>query len=197
MAKKALLIRACGHDNEDIECENIKTVFSMYGIDAIDVCPKTNRELKDILDRSTNLDYIYLSSHGNEECFGNEDNSIIINWSKFGLILCESGCMNQDCIILLSCCRGGLHQVAYNLFYHCPKISYVVGPRQSLASHDMSISFSILLYNYERKSIDPVVACEKIKNATDLRFCCFDRLETEIDVSFKIFCSDNNIKVIS
>lgn len=196
MTKKALIIRACGPADEDVECENIKSIFKIYGIEATDICPKTIDELKSELENSTNLDYIYLSSHGNDQCFGNEDNSIIVNWSEFGAILCKSDCMNGECIILLSCCRGGLHQVAYNLFYHCTKIDYVVGPRQSLFPHDMLISFSILLYNYERKNVDPIVACEKIKNATDLRFHCFDRLETEIDISFQMFCADKNSKAI-
>lgn len=195
MAKKALIIRACGHADEDAECENIKSIFKMYGITAIDICPKTNSELEDKLNNLTNLDYIYLSSHGNEQCFGNEDNSVIVDWSKFGSMLCNSSCMNEECIILLSCCRGGLNHVAYNLFYHCLKIAYVVGPRQSLCSHDMLISFSILLYNYEYKRIDPIVACEKVKKATDLRFFCFDRLETELESSFLLFCKNMDNKL--
>lgn len=59
--------------------------------------------------------------------------------------LCATGCMNDDCILMLSCCRGGLMQVAYTLFYYCSHISYVLGPRQSLTSADMHICFGFFL----------------------------------------------------
>jgi len=102
----------------------------------------------------------------------------------FGSILCNAECMEENCVVMLSCCRGGLNQVAYDLFYHCSKITYIVGPRQSLCSHDMLISFNILLFNLEYRFVDPIVACEKIKLATDIRFICFDRLETESQIDY-------------
>ena len=95
-------------------------------------------------------------------------------------------CMKPDCIIMLSCCRGGLNQVAFDLFYCCTKISYIVGPRQSLTSDEMLISFNVLLYNLEHRNVDPIIACEKIKAATDLRFFCFDKLETEGELAYLI-----------
>lgn len=73
-------------------------------------------------------------------------------------------------------------QVAYTLFWNCTHISYVLGPRQSLSSVDMHICFGIFLYNVEIKNNDPVVACEKIKCATDQRFSCYDRQEEEINI---------------
>lgn len=148
---------------------------------------KTNDELYDVLRQNGDYDFIYLSSHGNSEGFGSEDRTIDYSWSDFGALLCDSMCMREDCIIMLSCCRGGLHQVAYSLFYNCRSISYIVGPRQSLFSHDMLISFSILLYNLEHRGVDPVIACDKIRHATDIRFICFDRLETECQIDFQSF----------
>ncbi len=41
----------------------------------------------------------------------------------------------------------------------------------------MHICFGIFLYNMEMRRVDPVVACEKIKLATDQRFSCYDREE--------------------
>ena len=73
-------------------------------------------------------------------------------------------------------------QVAYTLFYSCNHISYVLGPRQSLSSIDMHICFGIFLYNMEIRKTDPVVACEKIKCATDQRFSCYDREEEEMNL---------------
>ena len=38
------------------------------------------------------------------------------------------------------------------------------------------------LYNMEIRRVDPVVACEKIKLATDQRFSCYDREEESISL---------------
>ena len=72
--------------------------------------------------------------------------------------------------------------VAYKIFTTCLQICYVLGPRQSLTSADMHICFGIFLYNIERRGVDPVVACEKIKLATDQRFSCYDREEEGINI---------------
>ena len=182
--KKILILRACGHRDESNECDNIAIQAKLYNLEVHDHCPKTNEEVYNILNSDIQYDYIYLSSHGSEFGFANESSTINYDWLDFGIELCESCCMNEDCIVMLSCCRGGLNQVAYDLFYCCSNIGYIVGPRQSLSSHDMLISFNILLYNIENRNVDPIVACEKIKKATDIRFICFDRLETETEPGY-------------
>lgn len=182
--KRILLLRACGINDEKQECDNIKSQSELYDLEVHDHCPKTNAELDEILNRGITFDYIYLSSHGSDQGFGNEAGTIDYSWFDFGCGLCSSMCMKEDCVVMLSCCRGGLNQVAYDLFYCCTKISYIVGPRQSLYPHDMLISFNILLYNLVHRNIDPIVACEKIKQGTDIRFICFDRLETEAEPGY-------------
>ena len=122
------------------------------------------------------FDYIYLSAHGNAEGFASEDEKVNMSWQKLAMLLCQSKCMNEDSILMLSCCRGGLMEVAYGIFLTCQQICYVLGPRQSLTSADMHICFGIFLYNM------PVVACEKIKLATDQRFSCYDRQEESISL---------------
>ncbi len=182
--KRILILRACGIAGETKECDNIKSQSELYDLEVHDFCPTTNKELFEILNKGITYDYIYLSSHGSESGFGNEAETLDILWFDFGVELCSSMCMKEDCIVMLSCCRGGLNQVAYDLFYCCTKIAYIVGPRQSLYPHDMLISFNILLYNLEHRNVDPIVACEKIKQGTDIRFICFDRLETEAETGY-------------
>jgi hypothetical protein len=184
--KHILILRACGIDDEKQECDNIKSQCELYDLKVYDHCPKTNDELQTILNSGIAYDYIYLSSHGDAIGFENNTKTINYSWFDFGVELCSSMCMKEDCIVMLSCCRGGLNQIAYDLFYCCNKISYIVGPRQSLFPHDMLISFNILLYNLEHRNVDPIVACEKIKLGTDIRFICFDRLETEAEAGFLI-----------
>ncbi|MCU7619117.1 hypothetical protein NZ698_18210 [Chryseobacterium sp. PBS4-4] len=185
--KKILIIRACGVPGEKEECDIIKNQAQLYGIEVHDYCPKNNHELFDSLNKGIQYDYIYISSHGDSTGFCDSVGEINCSWFEFGAELCSSMCMNEDCVIMLSCCRGGLNQVAYDLFYNCTKISYIVGPRQSLYPHDMLINFNILLYNLEHRRVDPIIACEKIQKATDIRFVCFDRLETEMDTSYMLY----------
>lgn len=40
----------------------------------------------------------------------------------------------------------------------------------------------IFLYNMEIRGVDPVVACEKIKLATDQQFSCYDREEKSMSL---------------
>jgi hypothetical protein len=184
MSKTILILRACGLKDEKQECDNIKSQCELYGLEVHDYCPKTNVELKTILNNGNSYDYVYLSSHGSSDGFASEDGAVDFSWFDFGIELCSSMCMKQDCIIMLSCCRGGLNQIAYDLFYCCDQIAYIVGPRQSLFPDDLLIGFNILLYNLEHRYVDPIVACEKIKLGTDIRFICFDRLETETEPAY-------------
>lgn len=187
--KKMLIIQACGIEGEINECLNIKSQAELYGIEVTQIKPVSNDDLIKSLNCSQRYDFIYLSSHGNEESFGSENGKIDFSWFDFGTELCSSDCMQEDCLVMLSCCRGGLNQVAYNLFYCCNKISYIIGPRQSLTPQDMLISFNILLFNVEIRKIDPIISCEKIKLGSDIRFVCFDRLEIETDVAYLYMCA--------
>lgn len=188
MNKKILILLACGHLDEKKECISIKAQCELYSIDVYQHQPKSTKNLDNILDKyfkqRIEFDYIYLSAHGSEFGFGNELETINYDWMDFGIKLCETQCMKEDAVLMLSCCRGGLNQVAYDLFYCCPNIAYIVGPRQSLTSDYMIMAFSILLFNIEHRNTDPIVACEKIKLGTDIRFLCFDRLETEGEASY-------------
>lgn len=107
------------------------------------------------------------------------------------MTLCDVMCMKPDCVVMLSCCRCGLNQVVYSLFSTCGKIGYIIGPRQSLDPKEMAISFSLFLFNREFRDLDPIVACEKIKCGTDIRFVCFDSLETRGEAGFIHFQRKN------
>lgn len=182
MRKRILILKACGSSDEPHECNGICEQAQLYGIESVCKCVKDNEDLEDILSSHDLFDYIYLSAHGNGEGFVSEDDKVNMSWQKLAMLLCQSKCMNEDSILMLSCCRGGLMEVAYDIFLTCQQICYVLGPRQSLTSADMHICFGIFLYNMEIRGVDPVVACEKIKLATDQRFSCYDRQEESISL---------------
>ena len=183
MRKRILILKACGGSYEPHECNGICEQAQLYGIESVCKCVKNNEDLEGLLYSHGLFDYIYLSAHGNSEGFSSEDEKVNMSWQKLAMLLCKSKCMNEDSILMLSCCRGGLLEVAYDIFLTCQQICYVLGPRQSLTSADMHICFGIFLYNMEIRSADPVVACEKIKLSTDQRFSCYDRQEESISLS--------------
>ncbi len=182
MAKRILIIKACGNIDEPHECNSICEQAQLYGITSVCKCVKDNADLDHVLASNGQFDYIYLSAHGNSDGFASEDRKVEMSWQKFAILLCNYNYMNEDSILMLSCCRGGLMEVAYNIFLTCHNIFYVLGPRQSLTSADMHICFGIFLYNLEIRNVDPIIACEKIKLATDQRFSCYDKEEEAINL---------------
>jgi len=132
MSKRILILKVCGGSDEPHECNGICEQAQLYGIESVCKCVKDNEDLENILYSHGLFDYIYLSAHGNSEGFASEDEKVNMSWQKLAMLLCKSKCMNEDSILLLSCCRGGLMEVAYNIFLTCQQICYVLGPRQSL-----------------------------------------------------------------
>lgn len=182
MSKRLLVLKACGSPDEPHECNGICEQAQLYGIECVCKCVVDNDDLDSILSSNGQFDYIYLSAHGNSEGFASEDGNTQMSWGLLSMLLCTHSSMNEDSILMLSCCRGGLMDVAYSIFRSCSRICYVLGPRQSLTSADMQICFGIFLYNIEIRRVDPVVACERIKKATDQRFSCYDREEESINL---------------
>ena len=190
--KNILIIQACGHKEEPLEVDNIKSLSELYGMSCKVVCVESSESLIKELNDNGKFDYIYLSSHGDNEGFSNQSGSLDVKWIEFGEFICTANCLKENSALLLSCCRGGLNEVAYDMFWNCTNIEYVVGPRQSLTSSDMLIGFHLLLFNLENRGIDPIVACNKVLKGTDIRFKCFDRMETQSDPAFISRCFELN-----
>jgi len=186
MKKDFLILQACGHSDEKCEIENIKAQAELYEMNVVTKCINDVKCLEKALKENGDFDYIYLSSHGSDVGFSNESEELNVNWTDFGEMICDTQCLKEGSILMLSCCRGGLNNVAYDMFWNCGNIEYVVGPRQSLTSADILIGFNLLLYNLEHRGIDPIVASKKVLKGTDIRFKCFDRLETMSDPAYII-----------
>jgi len=193
MSKRLLILQACGIESESWECENLKAHAKHYHMGVDDHCVKDNAHLAEImsniLQKQLMYDYIYLSSHGNKEIdgFKSENGKVYSTWDEFGNELCISECLNENCIVMLSCCRAGLNHVAFELFLACDYIDYVIGPREKLSSVEMINAFNIVMFNLEHRDIDPVRACKKVEEGIDIRKMCFDREETVETYSYKMF----------
>lgn len=183
MNKKILILKVCGSSDEPHEYNGICEQAQLYGIESVCKCVKDNEDIESILYSHRLFNYIYLIAHGNSEGFASKDEKVNMSWQKLAMLLCKSKCMNEDRILMLSCCSGGLMEVAYDIFLTCQQICYVLGLRQSLISADMHICFVIFLYNMEKRRVDPVVTCEKIKQTTVQLFSCYDREEESSSLS--------------
>ncbi len=189
--KKMLFIKA-SKDISDLSVIDINCHAMCHSISVKTIEIKSQDELENELRKlKEKFDYIYLAAHGNDKQFGDTDNSFILKWEYLGQILCSADCINEDCIFLLYCCRGGLNQVAYRLFSSCQQIQYICGARQKMTNIDLTIGFNVFLYNIECRHIDPILAAEKATIATENRFKCFDRLEVESEpIYYYNFCPD-------
>jgi hypothetical protein len=141
------------------------------------------QDVESIKDLGVKFDYIYLCAHADQIGFG-DNKSYEMKWMTFGLLLCTDEILNANCIFLLACCRTGFYRVAYKLFYSCNLIEYVCGPRWTLASPDLSVAFTVFLYNMETRQTQPNQAARRMSRATAYDFECYDRTEVEHEVEY-------------
>jgi len=187
---KMLILKCCGHSEEEDEINNIISQSNLYGFETIIKSPCDIKSLQEDLVTDDKYKYIYLSAHGDSESFGNSTETLDVPWLKFAETICLSECLTKDAILLLSCCRGGLNEVAYTMFWSCPDIQYICGPRQNIESSESMIGFNILLFNMIYRDLDPLVACDNIRSGVNIRFKCFDRLETISESGYILFKSE-------
>ncbi|MBV4356500.1 hypothetical protein [Pinibacter aurantiacus] len=182
--EKHMLVLRASEDISNAEIVNICSQIAQYGIKAdieeIDGLEK----LTTVFKSGKQYDYIYLATHGCESSWGNISGSVSITWIEFAALTCITDVLKPGAIFLHSCCRGGLNQVAWQMFACCEKIEFVCGPRHNLLAVDLTIAFNLFLYNLEIKRIDPVRAAEKVLDATDIRLTCFDKVETVSDIAY-------------
>ena len=192
-----MLILACaGLINEAEEIESINLQAKLYDIEVTSKFIKNEKELFDTLKESVKYDYVYLSAHGDENGFSDNDGEIDIKWTDFGESLNDNDCLAEDSHLLLSCCRGGLNDVAYDLINFCSNIAYIVGPRNNLTTEETLMGFNSYLYSVEYRELDPVIATEKIRSFIDLRYICFDSLEVKTEPAYLMRMNDYEINYV-
>ena len=184
MPKNLLIIRGhkdiCGNETGLVETQCRFMNIDFRTEDLID-----ETTLSEIFERYSKLgitfDFIYLCTHGDCDGFdinmGSTEHKL--TWADFGQIVCSSGILNDDTILLLACCRGGLFTVATDLMAVCNRINFVCGVKWTLRPLDITTGFIVLLYNLVFKKSELIYACQKASLATDYTFTCFDRSEIE------------------
>jgi len=135
-------------------------------------------------------DYLILQWHGNGNIFW-RDSEENISWWELWTSLCTLDCLNDWATLLLYCCRWWLEKVWFKLFSTCDKIQYICWATQNMNNIDLTLWFSVFLYNSIHRKIDPILAAEKATIATMYRFRCYDRDEIESNpIYFNFYCPD-------
>lgn len=187
--KNLLLIRVTP-DIQDLSVFNMFSMAEHFGIKVEHKDIKTKDNLDKVLSSGQKYDYIYFAGHGNKFCL-TDNCSITLSWDEIGLSICNSECLNENAIIMLCCCKGGLSDVSFSLIAACNNIQYVCGAKQDVNIIDLMVGFNTFLYNVEKRNIDPVLAAEKSTAATEIRFQCHSRDDVEFNpMYYNKFCKN-------
>lgn len=185
---KKLLILVASEDINESEVKNIESQINLYGIDSDRFDVSSKKELNDALYNGNKYDFIYLATHGCDTNFGNISGTLNVTWIEFAALVCMSECNKEGTVFMHSCCRGGLNQVAWQMFKCCNHIEFVCGPRNNITPVDLITAFNLFLFHIEVRHLDPVVAAEKVREAIDVRLVCYDRLDTEVEPAYQKHC---------
>tara|TARA_B110000114_G_C14889190_1_gene316018 strand:- start:57 stop:656 length:600 start_codon:yes stop_codon:yes gene_type:complete len=182
MNKKNLLFVRITQDVLTNSAQGLFSFVEHFNINIVAKDIKSVEELETLL-KGNRYDYIYLAGHGDETCF-TDNKDFNIAWSDIGNMICETNCLNPESIIMLYCCKGGMARVVYTLMGMCENIKYVCGAKQSVTSLDLTTAFTMFLYHYEHRKINPVISAQKASLATDIRLECYDRGDVEMNPLF-------------
>ncbi|GAA3521357.1 hypothetical protein GCM10022393_39650 [Aquimarina addita] len=190
MTKKNLLFVRITQDVLTNSAQGLFSFVQHFNINIVAEDIKNVGELEALL-RGNRYDYIYLAGHGDETCF-TDNQDFNLTWSEIGNLICETNCLNPESIIMLYCCKGGMGSVVYQLMGMCENIKYVCGAKQSVSSLDLTTAFTMFLYHYEHRHINPVISAQKASLATDIRLECYDRGDVEMNPLFHqhYFCEE-------
>lgn len=185
---KKLLALVASEDIKEEEITNIQSQTALYNITTERYDISSKGDLISAIKNGNTYDYIYLATHGCDVSWGNISGSLKITWIEFAALICTSQCTNENAVFLHSCCRGGLNQVAWQMFKCCEKIQFVCGPRHNIVPVDLVTAYNLFLFYLEIRRIDPVTSANKVLSATDIRLVCFDRLETVVEPAYITHC---------
>lgn len=81
---------------------------------------------------SSQYNLVYICGHGSDRTVGDKaSGGFEVTWPQLSAVLCNS--LSPNASFFLSCCDGGLHSVAADLFSGCDELKYVFGvPRAAL-----------------------------------------------------------------
>jgi len=178
MPAQILIIKA-SCDICQTELDHIKTIAEMFSLSPVLVTLDDIAEFERAIFSKGPFRYVYLCTHASPYYFGESDGNKIFAWDQFATSLCAADCLDDEAVLMLACCRGGLRKVAETLFQNCDHIDYICGPRWTLTGPDISTGFHVFIYNMLQRREQPSTAVKRASRATGYDFFCYDRVELE------------------
>ena len=191
MTKRLLLLQA-SDDVPGCEIDLVNNVIAPFDIVLEHVDVRQVGDLDGIPE--VLFDYVYICGHADKTCFGGSgaagDRDVRVLWPELSAAICTK--LATESTAILACCRGGLNQVAWDVFIGCDKIDTVIGSLGEVHSEDLRLAFHTILYNVEHRGEHPDVAGQRACAATGRTFRVFDRDDVEVDASFVQYDSWGN-----
>lgn len=131
------------------------------------------------------FDFLYVAAHGAHNCFGEPDGESV-RWADFAYVLCKSQLLNDDSVLFLGCCQGGLKKISLVLFSLCLNISSVCGPRASVSTDQVPVAIHVFLHNVLTQGLEPQYAAERTAAALGIYFPYYNRYELEPEILFML-----------
>jgi hypothetical protein len=142
-----------------------------------------NPEFEAFAKTEEKFDFLYIAAHGAHHCFG-ENEGPIARWADFATILCRTNLLNQNAVVFMGCCHGGLKKVSLILFSLCDQISSVCGPRWTVNLAEVPVAIYVFLHNLLSNEIEPQYAAERTAAALGIYFPYYNRYELETEIIF-------------
>lgn len=182
--KKMLILRMGGGEREQRECDTVRAVAQRYGIEVYDAAINEREDLRTVLVQSRGISYLYLSANAKFDGFASKTKNIRMSWLQFGSWLSSNRCLAGEATVLFPSTNGALYQAAFDLFYSCPQISYVIGPPSDTVIQELAVLFEMLLFGIEYRNTDPFISAQRATNSTDVQLMCFERMRTQTGYGF-------------
>ncbi|MBI3410770.1 MAG: hypothetical protein HY040_20735 [Planctomycetes bacterium] len=144
---------------------------------------KSDAVFEKFAESSNKFDFLYIAAHGAHHCFG-ENAGPIARWADFATILCRTSLLNENAVLFMGCCHGGLKKVSLILFSLCDQISSVCGPRWTVDLSEVPVAIHVFLHNLLINQIEPQYAAERTAAALGIYFPYYNRYELETEILY-------------
>jgi hypothetical protein len=180
--KRLLLLKATAAYTAEI-LDHIKRVCGLTGVEVVVHDYTGDEALEEFAMNNGKFDFLYIAAHGAHHCFG-EDAGPISRWADFATILCRTSVLNENAVLFMGCCHGGLKKVSLILFSLCDQISSVCGPRWTVNLAEVPVAIHVFLHNLLINQIEPQYAAERTAAALGIYFPYYNRYELETEIIY-------------
>jgi hypothetical protein len=180
--KRLLLLKATADYTPSV-LEHIGRVCNLVGVEMVVHEYNGDADFEAFAGVNGKFDFLYIAAHGAHHCFG-ENAGPIARWADFAVILCRTSLLNENAVVFMGCCHGGLKKVSLILFSLCDQISSVCGPRWTVSLAEVPVAIHVFLHNLLTNQIEPQYAAERTAAALGIYFPYYNRYELETEILY-------------